>query len=434
MVRAQLTSAATPLQGFASLLVKLHNLIADGNGDGEEADRLRDLMDTPWYGLSDNDTELARQISRDLYSLDLSSSERHPSFEVFTQSLANDLATARQRGNWLQALKLIESRGQEIGMSRATMLRGSCYEHLGLTDVALLFFERAVALSVSPSGALIYLLLSLKRHGRGPEAAKRARSILKQGVNDLELHRLSAIVILGEARDDPGGVSADGVLEAQAELEKVRHGLETTNEVTTIRTVQSLVECYFSLAECAYLLGDSAKAISQLTHGLRISPEDEPSLILRGLLTLENFPLARSDFQKAVQVGTEDPWPYYYLTHDSFRAEQYDKSFRYAHEGLKRTQKQEVASEFHELLAMSLYMISKDSNRVPTDDIRRHFSIAMAQSPLNVHASVNAHRFESFTLDRNEPVWDVPKPWDLRAIDMPRSLLARFDTELLITN
>lgn len=421
------------LQRFTSMLVKLHKLIWQGRGDGDEADQLRDLMDVPWFGLSEHEAKIARQVSSDLYTLDPDTQTLHSKLDVFTSELSNDLNVARHNEDWLQALQLLSSRAPEIGVERATSLRGSCYQHLGLPDIAMLFFERAVDLSPAPSGALIFLLTNLVGSGRRHTAAERARAILSQGALDVELHRLCALVLLGDATDDRNSISTAGINEAQTEFESVLKTLQSSNR-TDERTIQSVVECYFSLAECAYLLGDERKAIQNLGTALRISPNDEPSLVFRGLLNLDKFPLARDDFRRAIEVGTDDAWPYYYLTHDLFRSEKYDSCVHLAWEGLKRTRKPELAGEFHEILAMSLFMTSRNLEQKPIDEIRRHFLLAIAQSPLNLNASENFHRFESFNINSGKPEWQLQKPWAPAALDFRRALVTRFQTDPLLAN
>ena len=48
---------------YERLLVELHQLIADGKGDDEEADAFRDQMDHPWYRLSSEETDHIGSLS-----------------------------------------------------------------------------------------------------------------------------------------------------------------------------------------------------------------------------------------------------------------------------------------------------------------------------------------------------------------------------------
>ena len=55
------------LRTYATLMDRLHRLIAAGNGESDEADAIRDAMDDPWDSLSQAEIELVRTLSKDLY-------------------------------------------------------------------------------------------------------------------------------------------------------------------------------------------------------------------------------------------------------------------------------------------------------------------------------------------------------------------------------
>lgn len=421
------------LQRFTEKLVKLHELIALDRGETPEADELRDLMEQPWYSLGERESKIAQQVSADLYALFPDSAPPHPPGDAFSPSLAKDLNEARKNNDYLTALELITQRATEIGEYRATNLRGSCYQHLGITDIALLFFERAVDLTANNSGALIYLLTALAGAGEGRAASERANGILQQGTSDIELHRLCALIVLSEARDRNGATSIRQIEYAQSEFERVLERLQISEKDS--RTLQSIVECLFSLSECSYLLGDEKKAIQHLSTALRISPNDEPARVLRGLLyTTRDFSLARADFRNAVEYGTQDVWPYYYLAHDALRSEEYDFGLRMASEGLRRTRRPELVSEFHELIAISLFMRHASSAQMPVEEIRTHFSLATAQSPLDLNVSENSRRFEIFTTRQVMPQWQIPKQSEPSVPEMTEGWISRLPSYAALVN
>ena len=422
----------TSLDRFASLLVRLHTLIAEGLGDEAEADEIRDLMEMPWQGLSETDARTARQLSADLYFLTSTSTPAHPAGDFLSPSLQYDLNKARSEGDFLTSLALINSRFAEIGAYRAANLRGSSYVHLGLLDVAILFFERAVELSSTPTGALIYLLTTLAETGKLRLAAKHARGILDQVASDIELHRLSALILLSEARELEQSTIQPQVLQAQGELEKVLTKLKSISPKDR-RTEESILECHFSLAECHYLLGSDKLAIQQLETALRIAPNNEPALVFRGLLNIaRDFSLSRIDFQKAVKAGTRDALPYYYLAYDAIRSEDFETCLDLASEGIRIARKPEMISEFHEMIAISLFKLNPDANQIPIHEIQRHFSLAVAQSPLSISALNNSRRFEEFISKHVPPVWSVQKPSSPSAPEMTRAWLSRYPSHAML--
>jgi hypothetical protein len=48
---------------YVRLMNRLHWLTAEGRGDSEEADELRDDMDGPWYLMTDAEREIVRKMS-----------------------------------------------------------------------------------------------------------------------------------------------------------------------------------------------------------------------------------------------------------------------------------------------------------------------------------------------------------------------------------
>lgn len=53
---------------YVHLLKQLHRLISEGKGDTEEADALRDEMDTPWHSLSKEEIDRVNSLAADLYT------------------------------------------------------------------------------------------------------------------------------------------------------------------------------------------------------------------------------------------------------------------------------------------------------------------------------------------------------------------------------
>ncbi len=60
-------NAETASRVYAELLGRQHELIANGQGDSEEAERLADAMDRPWQLLSEGERLSMRQLSAALY-------------------------------------------------------------------------------------------------------------------------------------------------------------------------------------------------------------------------------------------------------------------------------------------------------------------------------------------------------------------------------
>lgn len=55
------------LERYLELLLRLHVMFLQGKQDSDEADHLREMMDDPWYALSDSEMKFVDEISEFLY-------------------------------------------------------------------------------------------------------------------------------------------------------------------------------------------------------------------------------------------------------------------------------------------------------------------------------------------------------------------------------
>src|SRR5437764_843362 len=63
------TKSNTPALESARLLRELHTLFIQGKEEGDEADAIRNEMETPWYGMTSQERKRMRGLSADLYAL-----------------------------------------------------------------------------------------------------------------------------------------------------------------------------------------------------------------------------------------------------------------------------------------------------------------------------------------------------------------------------
>jgi hypothetical protein len=59
----------TPARAYGRLLLRVHDLIANGQADDPEADAVRDQMDAPWYAMTETEQERVGRLSEDLVAL-----------------------------------------------------------------------------------------------------------------------------------------------------------------------------------------------------------------------------------------------------------------------------------------------------------------------------------------------------------------------------
>jgi hypothetical protein len=143
MIGTPQRAANSPLVIHSHQLIQLDQLMAEGRGDSIEADTLRDQMDESWYRMSSDELDIARQVSADLYTLHDDSLVRHPrDFNVYSSTLASELANSMANGQYLRALRLMQDRPSEISVERAALFRAILYRAMGLPEIARKFFEQ----------------------------------------------------------------------------------------------------------------------------------------------------------------------------------------------------------------------------------------------------------------------------------------------------
>ena len=168
------TGAPSHYQESTRLLRELHFLMAEGKGDTDEADRVRDLMDDHWYHLSDQEIRRVRGLSADLYTL----SDPPPPRKQLTQQEIeefNRLApTALHDKDWDQLLELLRDHPHPLAADSVAIIRAVCWNNLGDRETSFLFLERGITLNPQHLDSLMPCMETL------------FRSELSQSINSLD--------------------------------------------------------------------------------------------------------------------------------------------------------------------------------------------------------------------------------------------------------
>ena len=155
---------------YEHLLVQLHRLIAEGQGDSEAADILRDAMDEPDRKLSHQEVARLNGLSSDLYMLSpghprgfTTDGEQREMDHRTTEALhamaetrspeplrfalnafREEIIAAEERGDWESVLALLRNGLLEfVPRHVIAYVRAMAYEALGHSEVALLFYSHA---------------------------------------------------------------------------------------------------------------------------------------------------------------------------------------------------------------------------------------------------------------------------------------------------
>ena len=147
----------TPAHAYGRLLLRLHDLIAKGQGDSPEADAVRDRMDGPWHALTEAEQELLGGLSEDLYAL----AEGNPRSVRMSaderRQWGQEFRTAFEAGAWDRALVLLRRPPDDVPADHVAFFQADCWEHLGCPEVALRFMRAATRLDAARAVSVLTL-------------------------------------------------------------------------------------------------------------------------------------------------------------------------------------------------------------------------------------------------------------------------------------
>ena len=135
--------ARSPVLAHAQLLCRLHGLIAEGKGDRDEADAVRDAMDTSWFAMSSTEQDRMGGLSEDLYALHEGGpkrSEMNPEKFAHWQQHAKDVLNQLDSGNVDSVLCFLRQPvPSQVSARWILSLQARCWEKLGDLRTALVF-------------------------------------------------------------------------------------------------------------------------------------------------------------------------------------------------------------------------------------------------------------------------------------------------------
>jgi len=134
-------------QDYVFLLEELHSLIAQGKGDTDEADRLRDSMDDFWDRLNPREIQLARGLSADLYTLvDNPPQEQQVGQDEMVET-CRLVEAAWNNKDWALVLELLRERPHPYPRSQVALMRAVCWSNLGDPRTSRLFLQKGLSLA-----------------------------------------------------------------------------------------------------------------------------------------------------------------------------------------------------------------------------------------------------------------------------------------------
>ena len=266
------------LSTYSELLLRLHYLVREGQGDSTQADQLRDEMDAPWSGLNAKQLRLIDGLSEDLYSKNrnnqsgVAEAEAHAEFD---QAVADE--------KWDVALDVV--RNTCFAPQTGEFLRGVCWTQLHQPKVAAEFFDRAAQKGALRAEEEVWKILSFVEAGRSQEVLARSQEILS--CEEEPLLRFAAGHVLFDLAGRGSVEHRDAIVAAHQTLDIVKQRGTEAPSLISPELLNLQRGALLHLAMSYDELGDTNAAVDACQEALKLSPEDMNALLLLGWLTAD---------------------------------------------------------------------------------------------------------------------------------------------------
>jgi hypothetical protein len=160
MTNQQPGAQLSPALRFARLLRELHQFLAAGLDDSEQAETIRDQMDGVWLDLSPKEQDRLQWLSEDLYVLaegGVKGVAMQPEARATYGQAVRSAFTAR---DWDGLLNLLRRPPADVVAGDVAALQAECWEQLGDPETALVFRDKAGRLSQGDNGVLLQQVLA----------------------------------------------------------------------------------------------------------------------------------------------------------------------------------------------------------------------------------------------------------------------------------
>lgn len=157
-------SYSDAMHEYSSKLVNLHRMIRDGKGESDEAEELRDEMDSPWYGMTTVELAMVRGLSEDLHAL----VDHQCNNSANKSAILQKIQSLVSRAEWESLLDYIRQVSPQLTQYELCYLRGTAWLEIGFPVVAVEFYRKMMAsnsfLTVTEQSAFFSALLESKNY------------------------------------------------------------------------------------------------------------------------------------------------------------------------------------------------------------------------------------------------------------------------------
>jgi tetratricopeptide (TPR) repeat protein len=280
---------------FADCLLRLHRQIADGQGDSDAADILRDQLDVLSGELSESDDSLLRGLSADLYTLGQTLAASPP----VDVGLIAQFQHFEAAEDWPALLASLRTAQSQIAVHYAQFMRGVCWAQLGQLDVGIAFLRDASRLAPTESTVKTWLLAVMMQANRTADALALAESIDPLST-DVELLLTVAITLFVAAEQSPFSEAESAHGRAIAAADRAIHATLKVQLTNSAR--HSLFTVYLHKSLSHDHLNQMALARNCCAKAIELYPHDAAAKLLQDWLR-RNEPDAAAEFRRNLGIS-----------------------------------------------------------------------------------------------------------------------------------
>jgi|GEM_PF-907384 len=367
-------SSEAPARAYVKLLIEVHRLIQEGKGDTDEADKVREQMNEPWYEMTDEEQKRLQWLSHDLYALAEGSVQPIAMAPEERARYGSEWGRAYAARDWDRALELLRHPPRDIPLHYVAFIQARIWEHLGAPEAALAFMQAAERLNAQEHAVSVMNLLG--QLGQYDEEQSYAERILADPQAPVESLYLAASVLFRKFRELSRS-QARPILERLVEV--LGRALQAVPaERLLVPGVESFIVCL--LGTCHERLGNRRQAEDLYAKALERKPNDHEILALRGILLQPSNPQAAlTDFAQAARAGSQSVWPHFFLAGHALLEGRYHDAWQLCNKALQlRGRTPQIEAQLHEWLGLAQAALGQ-----PMEIIRDRFAQALELDPAN---------------------------------------------------
>jgi tetratricopeptide (TPR) repeat protein len=386
-------SVPSGADAYAHLLLRLHQLGAAGQGDGPEADAIRDEMTTHWYRMSAREQDRMIGLSADLYALEEGGARSQPATAGELEQYRGEAKGAYDSGDPDRQLAFLRRPYPEgLPADAVPFLQARAWERVGNLDVALVFMREAERLS--PEYGLFVMML-LERLRRWPEAERYAEQFLDDPLSPPGVVYFAAGVFIQRARQVERQETREIMDRLIPPLRRAwEQALKTSRAHGVAGHLPVEAGIAVSLGLCLERTDQVPEAIQvyDVALGVVTSGPDLPLLLtMRGIARLNaGDARALGDFRRATSAGAAVVWPYYFLAAHEIQQGQLLAGVRLCNQALETiAMPKAIQAEMYGWVATIYALLNQ-----PPEVVRWNFDLAERLDPYNATIRDNRALYE----------------------------------------